>query len=109
MLVALHTKVSSQPETRFPRCTKPIYPHPFSRGLGLTQPLNSEKGLLMANAPVDHSFFEAKAFPQSSLNNCGDLEATLFSHPNLYSLSWSYKVIRFFCKSNIHINGTNLA
>jgi len=47
MLVALHTKVSSQPETRFPRCTKPIYPHPFSPGLGLTQPLNSEKGLLI--------------------------------------------------------------
>jgi len=47
MLVALHTKVSSQPETRFPRCTKPIYQHPFSRGLGLTQPLNSEKGLLI--------------------------------------------------------------
>jgi len=50
MLVALHTKVSSQPETRFPRCTKPIYPHPFSRGLGLTQPLNSEKGLLMSES-----------------------------------------------------------
>jgi len=55
----------------------------------------------MANAPVDHSFFEAKGLPQSYLDNYGDLEPTLFSHPYLYSLSWGHKVIRFFCKSNI--------
>jgi len=55
----------------------------------------------MANAPVGHSFFEAKGFPQSSLDNYGDLEPTLFSHPYYYSLSWGHQVIRFFCKSNI--------
>jgi len=55
----------------------------------------------MANAPVDHSFFEAKGFPQSSLDNYGNLEPTLFSHPYLYSLYRGHKVIRFFCKSNI--------
>jgi len=55
----------------------------------------------MANAPVDHSFFEAKGFPQSSLDNYGDLEPILFSHSYLYWLSWRHKVIRFFCKSNI--------
>jgi len=59
-----------------------------------TVPSNTEPGILplsrlraMANAPVDHSFFEAKGFPHSSLNNYGDLEPTLFSHPYLYSLS----------------------
>jgi len=73
-----------------------------------TAPGNTEPGIVplprfcaMANAPVDHSFFEAKGFPQSSLDNCGDPEPTLFSHPYLYSLSWGHKVIRFFCKSNI--------
>jgi len=55
----------------------------------------------MANAPFDHSFFDAKGFPQSSLDNYGHLEPTLFSHPYLYSLSWGHKVIHFFCKSNI--------
>jgi len=55
----------------------------------------------MANAPVDHSFFEPKGFPQSSLDNYGDLEPTLFLHPHLYSLSWGHKVIRSFCQSNI--------
>ena len=55
----------------------------------------------MANAPVDHSFFEAKGFPQSSLDNYTNLEPTLFSHPYLYWLSWGHKVIHFFCKSNI--------
>ena len=69
---------------------------------------NTEPGLVqlprlrqMANAPVDHSCFEAKGFPQSSLDNYGDLEPTLFSHPYLYSLSSGHKVIRFFCKSHI--------
>jgi len=65
---------------------------------------NTEPGIVplprlraMANPPVDHSFFQAKGFPQSSLDNYGDLEPTLFSHPYLYSLSWGYsKVIRFF-------------
>jgi len=73
-----------------------------------TAPGNTEPGIVplprlraMANAPVDHSFFEAKGFPQSSLDNYGDLEPTLFSHPYLYSLSWGHRVIRFFCKSNI--------
>jgi len=55
----------------------------------------------MAIAPVDHNFLEAKGFPQSSLDNYGDLEPTLLSHPYLYSLSWGHKVIRFFSKSNI--------
>jgi len=55
----------------------------------------------MANASVDHIFLEAKGFPQSSLDNYGDLEPTLFSHPYLYSVSWGHKVIRFFCNSNI--------
>jgi len=55
----------------------------------------------MANAPVDHSFFEGKGFPQSSLDNYGELEPTIFSHPYLYSLSSGHKVLRFFCKSNI--------
>ena len=69
---------------------------------------NTELGIVplpwlraMANAPVDHSFFEAKGFPQSFLDKYGDLEPTLFSHPYRYSLSWGHKVIRFFCKSNI--------
>jgi len=73
-----------------------------------TAPGNTESGIVqlpqlhaMANAPVDHSFFEVKRFPQSSLDNYGDLEPTLFSHPYLYSLSWGYKVIRVFCMSNI--------
>jgi len=73
-----------------------------------TAPGNTEPGIVplrqlhaMANAPVDHSFFEAKGFPQSSLDNYGDLEPTLFSHPYLYWLSWGHKVICFFCKSNI--------
>jgi len=73
-----------------------------------TAPGNTEPGIIplpwlraMANAPVDHSFFEAKGFPQSSLDNYGDLEPTLLSHPYLYSLSWGHKVIRFFCMSNI--------
>ena len=57
--------------------------------------------LAMANASVDHSFFEAKGFPQSSLANYGDLEPTLFSHPYLYSLSCGHKVIPCFCLSNI--------
>ena len=59
-----------------------------------TAPDNTEPGIVplpllhaMANAPVDHSFFEAKGFPPSSLDNYGDLEPTLFSHPYLYSLS----------------------
>jgi len=71
-------------------------------------PGNTEPGIVplpllraMAYAPVHHSFFEAKVFPQSSLANYGDLEPTLFSHPYLYPLSWGHKVIRFFCKSNI--------
>jgi len=54
-----------------------------------------------AYAPVDHSFFEANALPQSSLDNYVDLEPTLFSHPYLYWLSWGHKVLRLFCKSNI--------
>jgi len=73
-----------------------------------TVPGNTEPGIIllsrlraMANAPVDHSFFEAKGFPQSSLDKYGDLEPTLFSHPYLYKLSWGHKVIRFFCMSNI--------
>jgi len=73
----------------------------------MLQPGNTEPGIVplprlraMANAPVQ-SFFEAKGFPQSSLDNYRDLEPTLFSHPYLYSLSWGHKVIRFFCKSNI--------
>jgi len=73
-----------------------------------TAPGNTQPGIVplprlraMANAPVDHSFLEAKGFPQSSLDNYGDLEPTLFSHPYLYSLSWGHKVIRFFSKSNI--------
>ena len=59
-----------------------------------TAPGNTELGIVplprlhaMANAPVDHSFFEAKGFPQSSVDNYSDLEPTLFSHPYLYSLS----------------------
>jgi len=73
-----------------------------------TAPGNTEPGIVplprlraMANAQVDHSFFEVKGFPQSSLDNYGDLEPTLFSHPYLYSPSWGHKVIRLFCKSNI--------
>jgi len=76
--------------------------------IALTARGNTEPGIIpvpqlsaMANAPVDHSFFEAKGFPPSSLDNYGDLEPTLFSHPYLYSLSWGHKVLRFFCKSNI--------
>jgi len=56
---------------------------------------------VMANSPVDISFFQANGFPQSSPDNYSDLEPTLFSHPDLYSLCWGHKVIRFFCKSNI--------
>jgi len=48
-------------------------------------PGNTEPGIVplprlgaVANAPVDHSFFEAKGFPQSSLANYGDLEPILF-------------------------------
>jgi len=48
-----------------------------------TEPVNTEPGIVslprlraMANAPVDHSFFEAKGFPQTSLDNYGDLEPT---------------------------------
>jgi len=73
-----------------------------------TSPGNSESGIIplpqlraMANAPVDHSFFEAKGFPQRSLDNHGDLDPTLFSHPYLHSLSSGHNVKRFFCKSNI--------
>jgi len=73
-----------------------------------TAPGNTEPGIVllprlrtMANAPVDNSFFEAKGFPQSSLDKYGDREPTLFAHPYLYWLSWGHKVIRFFCKSNI--------
>ena len=73
-----------------------------------TAPGNTEPRIIplprvraMANAPVDHGFFETKGFPQSSLDNYGDLEPTLFSHPYLYSLSRGHRVIRFFCKSNI--------
>jgi len=73
-----------------------------------TAPGNTEAGIVplpqpraVANARVDHSFFEAKGFPQSSLDNYGDVEPTLFSHPYLCSLSWGHKVIHFFCKSNI--------
>jgi len=73
-----------------------------------TAPGNTEPGIVplprlraMADALVDHSFCEAKGFPQSSLDNYGDLEPTLLSHPYLYSLSWGHQVIRFFCKSNI--------
>jgi len=73
-----------------------------------TAPGNTDPGIVplprllaMANAPVNHSFFEAKGFPHSSLDNYRDLEPILFSHPYLYSLSWGHKVIRFFCKSNI--------
>jgi len=73
-----------------------------------TAPGNTEPGIVplprlgaMANASVDYSFFEVNGFPQSSLDNYGDLEPTFFSHPYLHSLSWGYKVIRFFCKSNI--------
>jgi len=79
--------------------------------LASTAPHNTEHGIVplpplpplptMANAPSDHSFFEAKGFPQSSLDNYRDLEPTLFLHPDLYSLSWGHKVIRFLCKSNI--------
>jgi len=71
-------------------------------------PGNTEPGMIplprlgaMANPPVDPSFFQAKGFPQSSLDNYGDLEPTLFSHPYLYSLSGCHKVILFLCKSNI--------
>jgi len=46
-----------------------------------TAPGNTEPGIVllpwfcaMANAQVDHSLFEAKGFPQSSLDNNGDLE-----------------------------------
>jgi len=53
-----------------------------------TAPGNTEPGIVplpplrvMANAPVDHSFFGAKGFPQRSLDNYGDLEPTLFSYP----------------------------
>jgi len=77
-------------------------------GIASTAPGNTEPGIVplprlrpMANAPVDHSFFKAKRFPQSSLDNYSDLEPTLFSHPYHYSLSWGHKVMRFFCKSNI--------
>jgi len=70
-----------------------------------TAPGNTESGIVpllrlqaLVNAPADHSFFEVKGFPQSSLDNYGDLEPTLFLHPYLYSLSWGHKVIRFFCK-----------
>jgi len=73
-----------------------------------TAPDNTKPGLVplpwlraTANTPVDLSFFEANGFPQSSLDNYGDLEPTWFSHSYLYSLSWGHKVIHFFCKSNI--------
>jgi len=76
--------------------------------IAATAPGNTEPGIValprlraMANAPVDHSFFEVKSVSQTSLDNCGDLEPTLFSHPYLYSLSWGHKVICFVCKSNI--------
>jgi len=62
-----------------------------------------------ANAPSDHSFFEPKGIPQSSLDNYGDLEPNLFSHPYLYSLSWGHKVIRFFCKPNDNYPILNIA
>jgi hypothetical protein len=52
-----------------------------------TVPGNTEPGIVplprlraMANAPVDHSFFQAKGFPQRSLDNYSDLGPTLFSH-----------------------------
>ena len=45
-----------------------------------TPPGNTAPGIVrlprlrpMANAPVDHSFFEAKGCPQSSLDNYSDL------------------------------------
>jgi len=73
-----------------------------------TTPGNTNPGIVplprlgaMANASVDHSFFEVNGFPPTSLGNYGNLESTLFSHPYLYSLSWGHKVIHFFCKSNI--------
>ena len=76
--------------------------------IALTAPGNTETGIIplprlraIANTPVDHSFFEAKRFPQSFVDNYGDLEPTLLSHPYLYSLSWGHNVIHFFCKSNI--------
>ena len=62
--------------------------------IALTAPGTTEPGIVplprigaMANAPVDHSVFEAKGFPQSSLDNYSDLEPTLFSHPYRDSLS----------------------
>jgi len=73
-----------------------------------TAPGNTEPGIIplpqlraVPNASVNHSFLQVKGFPQRSLDNYGDLEPTLFSHPYLYSLSRGHKVIRFFCKSNI--------
>ena len=42
---------------------------------------------------TDHSFFEMKDFPQSSLDNYSDLGPTVFSHSYLYSVAWGHKVI----------------
>jgi len=48
-----------------------------------TAPGNPEAGSVslprlyaLAKGPVDHNFFEAKGFPQSSLDKYGDLEPT---------------------------------
>jgi len=69
---------------------------------------NTEPGMVplpqlgaIANAPVDQIFFEAKAFPNNSLDNYGDLKPTWFSHPYLYALSWGHIVIPVFCNLNI--------
>ena len=55
----------------------------------------------MVGVETDHSFFETKDFPQSSLDNYSDLGPTLFLDSYLYSIAWGHKVIRFFCKSTI--------
>ena len=75
--------------------------------IGSTAPDNAELNITplprlraTASAPADHSFFELKGIPQSSLDNYSQLEPNLVSHPYLFSLSWGHKVIHFFCKSN---------
>ena len=81
-----------------------------------TAPGNTEPGILplpqlraMAVAPVDHSFFEAKGFPQSSLDNYGDLEPTLFSHPFSTRFPGVIKSYASSVSQIFNINARNLA
>ena len=81
-----------------------------------TAPGNTEAGIVllpllrgMAHAPVDHSFFEAKGFPQSSLDYYSDLEPTCF-HILISTRFPGVLKSYAFCVSQIfNINARNVA